>query len=157
MRTETRLPGFEAVPAAPTRDDRFLMVGLAAAAVWVAVGTSSLFAPDMVTGSLQEHLPIAAITMWLWGAIATGFILMTGAMGRGVIDGRWRALTLVVVAIWAVVAVASIWAPQLVTGTDPTRIPLAALLAPVAATIGTAFACLFAAGAPRSARPQGMP
>lgn len=146
MRTQTRLPEFPTVPATP-RDDRFLMVGTAAAAVWIAVGAASLFAPDMVSGSMQEHLPIAAVTMWLWGAIASGFILMTGAMGRDKVDGRWRALALAVVAIWAVVAIASIWAPVLVTGTDPTRIPLAALLAPIAGTIGTAFACLFVAGA----------
>jgi hypothetical protein len=75
MRTETRLPERIDVQPARPRDDRFLMVGLAAAAVWIAVGAASLFAPDMVTGSLQEHLPIAALTMWLWGAIATGFIL----------------------------------------------------------------------------------
>ncbi len=145
MRTQTRLPEYPTVAPVP-RDDRFLMVGAAAAAVWIAVGAASLFAPDMVSGSMQEHLPIAAVTMWLWGALATGFILMTGAMGRDRVDGRWRALTLVVVAIWAVVAMASIWAPELVTGTDPTRIPLAALLAPIAGTVGTAFACLFVAG-----------
>ncbi len=151
MRTETRLPERIDVRPARPRDDRFLMVGLTAAAVWIAVGAASLFAPDMVTGSLQEHLPIAALTMWLWGAIATGFILMAGAMGRGVSDTRWRAFAIMEGVIWAVVAVASIWAPQLVTGTDPTRIPLAAFLAPVAGVIATAFVCLFVAGTARDA------
>jgi hypothetical protein len=149
MRTETRPPErLDLAPAEP-KGDRFLMVGLAVAAVWVGVGAASLFAPDMVTGAFQDHLPMAAITMWLWGAVATGLILMAGAMGRGVADGRWRALALMIAAIWAIVAAASIWAPQLVTGTDPTRIPLAALLAPVAGVIATAFVCLFVAGTAR--------
>jgi hypothetical protein len=147
MRTDTRLPEISSSPIRE-RDDRFLMMSLSAAAVWVAIGLASLFTPDMVTGTQQEHLPITALTMWIWGAIATGFIVMTGTMGRDVVDGRWRGLGIVVTAIWAVVAIASIWTPELVTGTDPTRVPLAALVAPVAGTIATAFACLFVAGAP---------
>jgi hypothetical protein len=149
MRTETRTSetGTHAPPA-PIRDDRFLMVGVAAASVWLSIGLSSLFTPDMISGTEQEHIPITALTMWLWGAIATGLILMTGAMGRGLTDGRWRSLAAVSVAIWGVVAVASIWSPELVTGSDPTRIPIAALIAPVAGAIATAFTCLFVAGSP---------
>jgi hypothetical protein len=153
MRTDTRPSESSTLPPpAPTRDDRFLMVGIAAAAVWLSIGLSSLFTPDMITGTEQEHIPITALTMWLWGAIATGLILMTGGMGRGLADGRWRALAAVSVAIWGVVAAASIWSPELVTGTDPTRIPIAALIAPVAGAIATAFTCLFVTGSPGTAR-----
>jgi hypothetical protein len=141
MRTEIRPPTSSTPPPpAPIRDDRFVMVGIAAAAVWISIGLASLYTPDMITGTEQEHIPITALTMWLWGAVATGLILMTGAMGRG------RA-------VGGVVAVASIWSPELVTGTDPTRIPLAALIAPVAGAVATAFTCLFVAGSPGSARP----
>jgi hypothetical protein len=133
------------MPAA--RSDRFLMVSLAAGAVWISVGLASMFAPDLVSGTEQEHIPIAGLTLWLWGAIATGLVLMTGAIGRRVIDRRWRALAAIVAVIWFTVAAAAIWSPELVTGSDPTRIPLTALLAPVAGTIATAFACLFVAGA----------
>lgn len=148
MRTEMRPPETR-VPAAPTRHDRTLMVAAAVASVWVAVAVASVFTPDMISGSLEEHLPIAALTMWLWGAIATAFIVMTGAMGRGTDDDRWRGTAVMIIVIWAAVAVAAIWAPELVTGTDPTRIPLAAILAPIAGTIGTAFVCLFSAGTTR--------
>lgn len=154
MRTETRRPELEVPPAPasepPVRTDRFLMVGLAVAAVWIAVGAISVFTPDMVAGTEHEHLPIAAMTAWFWGVIATGFVGMSGAMGRGLADRRWRALALTIGAIWAVVAIASIYSPMLVAGTDPTEIPLAALVAPFAGMIGTAFACLFVAGASRS-------
>ncbi len=149
MRVETRPVQSEASLPPPVRNDRFLFLGLAVAAVWVAVGAASLFAPDLVSGAEQDHVPIAAMTMWLQGVFATAFILMTGAMGRNVDDGRWGALALIVGAIWAVVAVASIWAPSLVSGADPTTVPLAALAAPVAGTIGTAFVCLFIAGTDR--------
>jgi hypothetical protein len=48
-------------------------------------------------------------------------------------------------AVWATTAVASILAPPLVTGTDPTRIPLVAMLVPLAAMAVTGFICLHAA------------
>jgi hypothetical protein len=50
-------------------------------------------------------------------------------------------------AVWATTAVASIFAPPLVTGTDPTRIPLVAMLVPLAAMAVTGFICLHAATA----------
>jgi hypothetical protein len=40
-------------------------------------------------------------------------------------------------ALWLAVAVVSIAGPMLVTGTDPTRIPLAALIAPPFGAIAT--------------------
>ena len=150
MRTDTRLPEVQPIPEAPPRSDRFLMVSLTVAAVWVAVGAMSLFSPDLITGSEHEHLPIVAMTVWPWAAFATAFIVMTGAMGHGPSDGRWRGLALAIAAIWAVVAIASIFTPTMVTGADPTEIPIAGLLAPLGAMIGTAFACLFAAGASKS-------
>jgi hypothetical protein len=148
MRVETR-PVERTFSPPPVRSDRFLMVGLSVAAVWISVCLGSLFAPDLVSGTEQDHVPIAAMTMWLQGVFATAFVLMAGALGRSVEDGRWRALALMVGAIWAVVAAAAIWAPNLVTGSDPSTIPLAALVAPVAATIGTAFVCLFVVGSQR--------
>jgi hypothetical protein len=152
MRTDTRLPEIQVpeAPEAPPRSDRFLMVSLAVVAVWVAVGAMSLFSPDLVTGSEHEHVPLVAMTVWVWAAVATGFVVMTGASGRDVGDGRWRGFALVIAAIWAVVAVASIYTPTVVSGADPTEVPIAGLLAPVAAMIGTAFACLFVAGASKS-------
>jgi hypothetical protein len=52
--------------------------------IWVAVGLISLLAPDMVTGSEQQHMPVAAFSTWLWGLIATGTYLW----GMGRLRGR---------------------------------------------------------------------
>ncbi|HEX6845123.1 MAG TPA: hypothetical protein VF235_08415 [Actinomycetota bacterium] len=145
MRTEIRPPEAP-TPMPPARRDRSLMVGLAVAAVWLAVGAISVFSPDLVTGSAQEHVPIAAITVWFWGAVATGFVLMPAAMVREATDGRWRVLAIAVAAIWLVIALAAIVSPEIVTGSDPTRVPIAALVAPVAGTIATGFVCLYVAG-----------
>jgi hypothetical protein len=151
MRTGTD-PGIRipSMPEPTIRDDRFLMIGLAITAVWVAIGAISLYTPDMVAGTEHEHLPLAAMTAWVWGVLATGFVGMSGAMGRGVTDARWRGLALTITGIWTVVAIASIYSPMLVAGTDPTEIPLASMIAPFAGMIGTAFACLFVAGASRN-------
>jgi hypothetical protein len=83
-----------------------------------------------------------------WGdgrAELAGYDLTTpryGALRKGV------AVTIFVIsiaAIWLAIALASIYGPVLVTGTDPTRVPLTALVAPVAGTEATAFVCLYAA------------
>jgi hypothetical protein len=39
--------------------------------IWIAVVVISVFAPDMVSGSEREHLPIAAFTTWFWGGVRT--------------------------------------------------------------------------------------
>ncbi|MGZ8630560.1 MAG: hypothetical protein ACXWZF_06275 [Actinomycetota bacterium] len=121
-------------------------VAIAVAAVWVAVGALSLFAPDLVSGTEQERVPIAGLSSWLWGGLATGLILLAGAVGRDAPDAAWSTFAAIIVTMWAVVGVAGVWSPELVTGTDPTRVPLAAILAPIAGAIGTAFVCVYAAG-----------
>ena len=115
--------------------------------VWwlVAVGSvllgvlfASLFSPDMVTGSNQEHLPLAGMIDWFWGLTAIGYL----AFVRG---GRSdAAFGLSVAVLWLAVAVASIAAPEIVTGTDPTRIPIAVLIAPVVGCLATGFLALSA-------------
>ena len=88
----------------------------------------------------HEHLPIAAFGDWLYAAIATGLVLM--AFSRRTLDtGRslWMGFTIAIASIWAVVALASIAAPSMVTGSDPTTIPIAAFVAPIAGVVATAF------------------
>ena len=46
-------------------------------------------------------------------------------------------------AIWTAVTLLSIFAPSYVTGSDPTRIPTAAILSPVVGVIGTGFVAAF--------------
>jgi len=104
--------------------------GIGVAAIWLATLAAALFSPDLVTGSQQEHFPLVGALGWLWAAVATGYVLMAGRAGDW--DGAARSgaggFVLSVTAVWATTAVASIFAPSLVTGTDPTRIPLVAML-----------------------------
>jgi hypothetical protein len=50
-----------------------------------------------------------------------------------------------VLGIWGAVALASIFAPTIVTGSDGTIVPVAGLFAPVAGAVATGYACLAAA------------
>jgi hypothetical protein len=110
--------------------------------IWVAVLLISLLAPDLVSGSQQEHLPVAAFTTWFWGGVGTMVLLW--AMGRLRGSARWQpiwiGLSVVTLGIWALATILGITLPVMVTGTDPTRIPFAALFAPVAAAMLTALA-----------------
>jgi hypothetical protein len=110
--------------------------------IWVAVLLLSLLAPDMVTGSEQQHLKIAAFTAWFWGAAATMIFLW--AMGRLRGSALWRptwvGLSVATLAIWALATILGITLPVMETGSDPTRIPFAALFAPIVATMLTGLA-----------------
>jgi cobalamin synthase len=110
--------------------------------IWVAVLLISLLAPDLVSGSQQEHLPVAAFTTWFWGGVGTMVLLW--AMGRLRGSGRWQpiwiGLSVVTLGIWALATILAITLPVMVTGTDPTRIPFAAIFAPIAAAMLTALA-----------------
>ncbi len=128
--------------------------------MWGAVVAISLFAPDLVSGSQHEHLPVAAFTTWLWGLVATRSVV--SALLRldeaGSSDQLRGRLVGVVAAIWAVAALVAIFGPQMVTGSDPTHLPLAALLAPIAASALTTGACETAAAfAAAQRRSQGYP
>src|SRR6478735_8946074 len=45
--------------------------GLAIAAIWIAVTLISVYAPDLVTGTTHDHVPLAAILAWIWGVLAS--------------------------------------------------------------------------------------
>jgi hypothetical protein len=110
--------------------------------IWVAVLLVSLLAPDMVSGSEQEHLPVAAFTTWFWGGVGTVLFLWAAGRLRG--DAGWQpiwiGLSVATLGVWAVAATLGITLPVMETGTDPTRIPLAAILAPGAAAMLTGLA-----------------
>ena len=108
------------------------------AGIWGAVLVISLFAPDLVSGSEQQHLPIAAFGTWLWGAAASRSVVTTLLR---LDDEPGRLLAGFVAATWTIAAVVAVFGPQMVTGSDPTRLPIAALLAPVAASVLTMGAC----------------
>jgi hypothetical protein len=102
----------------------------------------SLLAPDLVFGSQQDHIPVAAFTTWFWGGVGT--LVFLWVMGRLRGSARWQPiwieLSVVTLGIWAVATILGITLPVMETGTDPTRIPFAAIFAPVAAAMLTALA-----------------
>ena len=123
--------------------------------VWVAVVLISLLSPDMVSGSEQAHLKVAAFGTWFWGGAGT--LVFLWAMGRLRGDAIWRptwiGLSIVALGIWALATVLAIVLPVVETGSDPTRQPPDAFIAPVAAAMLTAIAgavaSVFRRGHPR--------
>jgi magnesium-transporting ATPase (P-type) len=119
-----------------------LWTALGIGGIWVAVLLISFFAPDLVSGSEQQHLPVAAFTTWFWGGIGT--LVFLSAMGRlrgsAVWRPTWIGLSVVTLGLWAVATILAITLPEFKTGSDPTQIPFAALFAPVAAAMLTALA-----------------
>jgi hypothetical protein len=147
MQTTLERPVPEVTVARPRPERRSAFAGLSVAAIWVATLAAALWSPDMITGSMHEHLPMAAMADWFYAAIASGLVLMAfGRRTRGATRSLWAGFTIAIAAIWATVALASIYAPTFVTGTDPTIVPIAVLVAPVAGMTATAFASVFAAG-----------
>lgn len=115
----------------------------ALAGIWASVAAISVFSPDLVSGSEQQHLPVAAFATWFWGVVASGSVMaamlrINRAHGPCPLATQ---LTGAVSAIWVVAALVSIFSPEMVTGTDPTRLPIAALIAPVAAAVLTVATC----------------
>ena len=110
--------------------------------VWLAVLLISLFAPDLVSGSEQEHLPVAAFTTWFWGVVAT--MVLLAAMGRLRGSATWRpawiGLSVVTLVLWGMATSLALTLPVFETGSDPTQIPFAAFFAPAAAAMLTALA-----------------
>jgi hypothetical protein len=125
------------------RTGRLFPAAVAVGGLWLALALSSVFAPDLISGA-QDHVPIVAITIWIWGAVATGFVLFGAAFPARDRMARW-ALPVAVLGIWGAVALVSIYAPTIVTGSDGTIVPVAGLFAPVAGTVATGYACLAAA------------
>ena len=133
------------------RTGRLLPAAVAVAGIWLAMALSSVYAPDLISDA-QDHVPIVAITIWPWAAVATGFVLFGAAFPTRDQMARW-GLPVAVLGIWAAVALVSIFAPTIVTGSDETIVggsgqtivPIAALFAPVAGAIATGYACLAAA------------
>jgi hypothetical protein len=91
------------------------------AGIWTAVVLISVLAPDLVSGSEQEHLPIAAFTTWLWGLVATGGFLWAMARLRGSASRRpiWIGLAVATLTVWLVATILSLALPVVETGSDP--------------------------------------
>jgi hypothetical protein len=116
------------------------------AGIWTGVVLISVLAPDMVSGSEQEHLPVAAFATWLWGLVSTGGFLWAMGKLRGDAVRRpiWIGLSVVALTVWLVATILSITLPVVETGSDPTRLPIAAMVTPIAAAVLTVLAGIIA-------------
>ena len=119
--------------------DKLFWTIVALAGIWIAVAIISIFSPDLVSGSEQEHLPVAAFITWISGAVATKSVL-NDIVRRPASRNIWMGIAIVTVIIWLAVTLVSVFVPVLVTGSDPTRLPLAAILAPIGGAIVTGIA-----------------
>ena len=118
----------------------YALTGLAVAAIWVGVVLASIFAPDMITGTQHDHLPIVGWTYWIWGLVSTGSVLLAAQRGmraKVTASAPWLAFAVAVAVVWIAVMFVGIFAPAFVTGTDPTTLPLAAIVAPIVGTVLT--------------------
>lgn len=139
----------ERLEPTPFVRSRYLFVGISVAFIWLAIAAASIWSPDMIAGSNHERLALVAATDWFYAAISTGLVLMAfGRRSPGATGSLWLGFTIAIASIWSVVALISIFAPTMQTGTDPTTIPIAAFVAPIGGVIATAFASVFAAGSP---------
>jgi uncharacterized membrane protein YhaH (DUF805 family) len=140
------------MPRAPTpapEAARYRYAAITVCGIWAALAAASIWSPDLIADIDRTHVPIAAFMDWIYAVIATGLVLL--AFSRRTRDlGRssWSSFAAVICGIWMLVAAASISAPSLISGTDGTTVPIAALSAPLAGLLATAFASVFAAGSP---------
>jgi len=134
-----------------TSSGRIAFVATSVAAIWLAALVASIYAPPLITGAQQEHIPLVAGVDWLWAAVATGFVVLAAGLTDRGSRTAWIGSAIAVVAVWAAVAIGSIAGPELVTGSDPTRIPLGAVLSPFAGVVATAYIAIFAAAQGASA------
>jgi len=127
--------------------ERVVYTAAALAGIWTGVAFASIFGPDMVTGSLHEHMPLIAMWAWIWGGFASGLVLMASSKSRGAVRSQWQLFGGGTAGVWVVAALVMVYAPVMVTGTDPTRLPIAAITVPIIAMVLTAFLSVSQAGA----------
>jgi hypothetical protein len=121
-----------------------MSTGVAMASIWVMVVLAGMVAPDFVSGSRQEHLALVGGGDWIWGLLATSFVVLAVQMGfrlRVANPTPWIALAVGVLLVWVGVLAITACGPVVVTGTDPTRIPFAAMGAPILGVFLTWFVC----------------
>jgi hypothetical protein len=127
---------------------RALATGLALVSIWVAATIAAVFAPDMVTGSNHEHFQLTMFLVWPLAAVATGMVLLAAGVSRRGAEtaGPWGVYAVLNALAWFGAAIASVYVTPMVTGSDPTTIPIASLVAPVFSVLVTAYASIYVAG-----------
>jgi hypothetical protein len=115
--------------------------------IWVAVFIMSMGSPNLEFGDEPEIIDVAIIMDWFWGLVGTvGVLRLTmfrrpNEAGWGQ-DYAWPWILGVVGALWLAAALVSINLPVLEVG-DDIVVPVAAIVAPIAAAMLTWYACEF--------------
>ena len=151
MQTQLERPSIHEEQTHPTgrSDARYVFAGLTVACIWAATAAASIWSPEMITGTEHEHFAMAALIDWFPATIATGLVLMAFTRRtRGSSPTLWLGFLIAIGSVWATMALVSIFSPALVTGSDPTTVPIAVFIAPFGGVIATAFASVFVAGTP---------
>ncbi len=116
-------------------------------AIWVSVLIMSMGSPDLQFGSDPVIIDIGIIMDWFWGLVGTvGTLRLTmfrrpNEAGWGQ-DNAYPWVFAVVAAIWLAAAVAAVSLPVFEYG-DDIIVPVAAIVAPIAAAMLTWYACEF--------------
>ena len=124
-----------------------IWIWLTIVAIWVAVLVMSLGSPSLQFGSEPEIIDIGKVVDWFWGLIGTvGVLRLTlfrrpNEVGWGQ-DTAWPWIVGVVGGLWLAAAIASVSLPVFELG-DSLVIPVAVLIAPMAAAMLTWYACEF--------------
>lgn len=130
---------------------RSAAAGIVLVEIWISAVVAAVYSPDMISGANHEHLQLAMFFAFPLAAVASAMVLLAAGVNRRTTEaGPWVVYAVVNVIAWAGYAVASVFASPMVTGTDPTTIPLAAAIGPVFAVLVTAYSSIYVAGAGES-------
>jgi hypothetical protein len=108
---------------------RWLWSGLAVTAIWLSAVAASIWSPDLITGAAHEHIPLVAINFPIWALLGTGFAVLAPAVTASERGRGWPVYAGAVAVAWIAAAMISIGAPAMITGSDPTTIPIAGVIA----------------------------
>lgn len=121
---------------------------LALAAIWMAVVIVSMTGSDLEFGSEPTTVPIVPLVTWIWGAIASAYVLSSMVQRRRTVDDQrhaWVGLALAMVVVWSIVTMLALILPNYTFELfdDDIVIPLGALVTPAAGVVATAIACQY--------------
>lgn len=124
-----------------------IWIWLSILAIWVAVLIMSMGSPDLQFGSDPVIIDVGIIMDWFWGLIGTVGVLRLTMFRRPTEagwgqDNAWPWVFATVAALWLAAAVAAVSLPVFELG-DDIIIPVAAIVAPIAAAMITWYAVEF--------------
>lgn len=116
-------------------------------AIWAMVLWMSTGSPELQFGEDPTVVDVAKVIDWFWGLVATIGVLRITFFRRPTEAGwgqmtAWPWILAVVGGLWLAAAIASTSLPVFEVG-DDIIIPVAAVIAPIAAAMLTWYACEF--------------